>query len=158
MVDLVSLLGSLVDSKGKILVPGIYDSVTPLTPEEEKLYEKIDFDCEAFRQDSGCFDLIHKEKAAALMSRWRYPSLSVHGIQGAFDGAGAKTVIPRKVIGKFSIRVVPDQQPEVMEKLVREYLEMKFKERNSPNIMKSVVVEKCIQNHKNNLKNFYIKG
>lgn len=136
MVDLVSLLGSLVDSKGKILVPGIYDSVLPLTPEEEKLYEKIDFDCEAFREDSGCFDLIHKEKAAALMSRWRYPSLSVHGVQGAFDGAGAKTVIPRKVIGKFSIRVVPDQEPEMMEKLVREHLEVKFKERNSPNKMK----------------------
>ena len=25
-------------------------------------------------------------------------------ILGAFDGTGAKTVIPRKVIGKFSIR------------------------------------------------------
>lgn len=69
------------------------------------------------------------------MSRWRYPSLSVHGIQGAFDGEGAKTVIPRKVIGKFSIRVVPDQEPVMMEKLVREYLEKKFIERNSPNKM-----------------------
>ena len=27
----------------------------------------------------------------------RYPSLSLHGIQGAFSDAGAKTVIPRKV-------------------------------------------------------------
>ena len=34
---------------------------------------------------------------------------------GAFDGAGAKTVIPRKVIGKFSIRLVPDQLPDVVE-------------------------------------------
>ena len=31
------------------------------------------------------------------MARWRYPSLSLHGIQGAFSDAGAKTVIPRKV-------------------------------------------------------------
>ncbi len=44
MIDLVSLLNELVDGKGKILVPGIYDAVTPLTDEERKLYEPIDFD------------------------------------------------------------------------------------------------------------------
>ena len=60
------------------------------------------------------------------------------GIQGAFDGHGAKTVIPRKVIGKFSIRVVPDQDPIKIEKQVVEYLEKKFKERNSPNKAKLV--------------------
>jgi len=43
MVDLVYLLNELVDSKGKILVPGVYDSVKPLTDEEKKLYEPIDF-------------------------------------------------------------------------------------------------------------------
>ena len=52
------------------------------------------------------------------MHRWRYPSLSLHGIEGAFSDGGAKTVIPRKVIGKFSIRLVPDMDPEVVEKQV----------------------------------------
>lgn len=45
MVDCVSLLSELVDSKGKILVPGIYDSVSPLTEAEKKLYDNIEFDC-----------------------------------------------------------------------------------------------------------------
>jgi len=40
------------------------------------------------------------------MGRMRYPSLSLHGIEGAFSGVGAKTVIPAKVSGKFSIRFV----------------------------------------------------
>lgn len=53
-----------------------------------------------------------------LMHRWRYPSLSLHGIEGAFSEAGAKTVIPRKVIGKFSIRLVPDMDPKLVEKQV----------------------------------------
>lgn len=52
------------------------------------------------------------------MHRWRYPSLSLHGIEGAFSGSGAKTVIPRKVIGKFSIRLVPDMDPKVVEQQV----------------------------------------
>ena len=38
------------------------------------------------------------------MGRMRSPSLSIHGIEGAFSGAGGKTVIPAKVSGKFSIR------------------------------------------------------
>ena len=52
------------------------------------------------------------------MHRWRFPALSLHGIEGAFSDGGAKTVIPRKVIGKFSIRLVPDMDPKDVEKQV----------------------------------------
>ena len=58
------------------------------------------------------------------------------GIEGAFDGAGAKTVIPRKVIGKFSIRLVPDMLPSEVEKLVKTHLEKIHKDRGSPNSLK----------------------
>ena len=44
MADLVALLSTLADVKGNILVPGVNDSVRDLTPEEEKLYENLDFD------------------------------------------------------------------------------------------------------------------
>ena len=43
MADLVYLLDQLVDAKGKIQVPDVYHSVKPLTEEEKKLYEPIDF-------------------------------------------------------------------------------------------------------------------
>ena len=43
MADLVALLGKLLDNKGKILVDGVYDKVRAVTPEEEKLYESLDF-------------------------------------------------------------------------------------------------------------------
>lgn len=45
MSDLVALMNSLTDVKGNILVPGIMDDVAPVTPEEEKLYDNIDFCC-----------------------------------------------------------------------------------------------------------------
>ena len=92
-----------------------------------------------YLNESGCFKLIHDNKVDTLMHKWRYPSLSVHGVQGAFDGTGAKTVIPRKVIGKFSIRLVPDQDPIEIERLVVKYLDEKFKERKSPNKMKFAI-------------------
>lgn len=56
--------GSLVDKKGKIMIPGIYDSVAPLTDEEQNLYEKIEFDLEEYCQDSGVKKLLHGTKAS----------------------------------------------------------------------------------------------
>jgi len=138
MTDLIKLMGSLVDTQGKILVPGIYDSVAELTETETASYVPIDFNPSAYKADIGCSKLIHERKEDVLMHRWRYPSLSLHGIQGAFDGVGAKTVIPRSVIGKFSIRLVPDMLPEQVEKLVIDYITQKHTESGSPNIMKIV--------------------
>jgi len=65
----------------------------------------------------------------------RYPSLSIHGIEGAFYSAGAKTVIPAKVSGKFSIRLVPPQTPELVDPLVIEHLEKHFKTLGSKNTL-----------------------
>lgn len=73
-----------------------------------------------------------------LMHRWRFPSLSLHGIQGAFSEPGAKTVIPRKVSGKFSIRLVPDQTPDKVNQLVNDYLNKMWEQRESPNHMRVV--------------------
>ncbi len=54
---------------------------------------------------------------------------------GAFADPGSKTVIPRKVIGKFSIRLVPNQDPVEIEKLVNKYIKAKWVERGSANKM-----------------------
>lgn len=69
------------------------------------------------------------------MHRWRQPSLSLHGIEGAFSDPGSKTVIPRKVIGKFSIRLVPDMTPDKTFERVKAHLNKKWAARGSPNMM-----------------------
>nr|CAB3231965.1 cytosolic non-specific dipeptidase-like [Phallusia mammillata] len=136
MGDLIAIMSSLVDQKGKILIPGVCDTVAKVTPEELKSYDPIDFDLEEYKKDVGVKGLLHPSKKDILMHRWRYSSLSLHGIEGAFDGSGAKTVIPRKVIGKFSIRLVPDQQPRDIEKHVKAHCEKVFAARGSPNQLK----------------------
>ncbi|MFT7816297.1 beta-Ala-His dipeptidase-like [Arapaima gigas] len=136
MSDLTALLGDLLDHTGNILVPGINDSVTPLTEEERKLYTDLQFDVEEMKQEIGVQRFLQDTKEAVLMAQWRYPSLSIHGIEGAFSLPGSKTVIPRRVIGKFSIRQVPKMEPAVVEKQVTEHLHQMFAQRNSPNKLK----------------------
>jgi len=137
MSDLIHIMSSLADVNGKILIPGVCDSVRPVTDDEMKTYENIDFDPETFKNDIGCPSrLLRPTKEELLMNRWRFPSLSLHGIEGAFYGSGAKTVIPRKVIGKFSIRLVPDQTPDEVKKHVVAYIEKLHKDRGSPNKLK----------------------
>uniref|UniRef100_A0A1S4MXZ6 Peptidase M20 dimerisation domain-containing protein n=1 Tax=Pediculus humanus subsp. corporis TaxID=121224 RepID=A0A1S4MXZ6_PEDHC len=138
MPDLIYLLNTLVSKDGEILIDGLMKDVQPVTDEEKGLYNSIEFDLMDFKQSAGCTTVRHnEEKNTLLMHRWRNPSLSIHGIEGAFSGFGAKTVIPAKVVGKFSIRIVPNQTPEEVEKVVVDYLEKKWKERGSVNKMKA---------------------
>ncbi|KAL8182388.1 UNVERIFIED_CONTAM: Beta-Ala-His dipeptidase [Gekko kuhli] len=121
MSDLVALLDSLVDSSGHILIPGIYEDVANVTDEELKLYAPIDFNFDEHKANIGVKEFLHKTKEDILLNLWRNPSLSIHGIEGAFSEPGIKTVIPSKVIGKFSIRQVPNMNLSTVESQVLEH-------------------------------------
>ncbi|CAB4054117.1 CNDP2 [Lepeophtheirus salmonis] len=136
MTDLIALMDTLVDKDGKIGIEGIYDDVTELSSDESSLYTNIHFNLEEYKSSIGVNKLItNNDKMNTLMARWRYPSLSLHGIEGAFSEEGAKTVIPKKVGGKFSLRIVPNQTVENTVTCVKKHLEKEFNKLNSPNVM-----------------------
>lgn len=62
MTDLIHLMSKLVDTKGKILVPGISDRVRPVTEDEKKLYGPIEFDLSQFQKDAGAKGLLWTTK------------------------------------------------------------------------------------------------
>jgi Cys-Gly metallodipeptidase DUG1 len=136
MTDLARVMGSLVDTDGKILIPGIMEQVAPVTAEEHGLYDNIAFTMETLHDSLGSKTTIFDDKKSTLMARWRYPSLSLHGIEGAFSAPGAKTVIPAKVIGKFSIRTVPNMEIDKTNEVVCRYVEDVFKKLGSKNSLK----------------------
>ncbi|KAI5288278.1 hypothetical protein KEM54_005338 [Ascosphaera aggregata] len=133
MTDLVYLLSKLVDQQGKILIPGINEMVAPVTEDEKNLYSAISYSIDNLNESTGSKTHIFDSKERTLMGRWRYPSLSIHGVEGAFSAPGAKTVIPAKVIGKFSIRTVPDMQSDEVTRCVKEYVEAEAKKLNTKN-------------------------
>lgn len=72
--------------------------------------------------------------------------LFVNSLGAAFQ-PGAKTVIPGKVIGKFSIRIVPNQEPAEVEKLVFDYINQKVINKNNIiyyNIYMYIIFYLCI--------------
>lgn len=140
MTDLIKVMSSLVDVNGDIQIPGIKEMVAPVTQTEDSLYDNIEFDVNELNLASGSDTAIYQNKKDILMHRWRYPSLSLHGIEGAFSGSGAKTVIPSKVIGKFSIRTVPNIESAKLDQLVIDYCNEKFKELKSPNEFKTELI------------------
>ncbi|KAF4637836.1 hypothetical protein G7Y89_g250 [Cudoniella acicularis] len=136
MTDMVRILANLVDTDGKIQIPGLAELVAPLTEEEKALYSDIAFTMDDLYESLGSQTSIYPDKEKTLMARWRYPSLSVHGVEGAFSQPGAKTVIPAKVIGKFSIRTVPNMEPKDVDRLVYKYIDDQFKKLGSKNTLK----------------------
>ncbi|KAJ1507262.1 hypothetical protein HMI55_000841, partial [Coelomomyces lativittatus] len=133
MNDLVHVFSRLSDPKGKILIPGIHHSVAPLTENEKAMYQDLEFSQTTLTQAVGNSVALHNDPTSTLMHRWRFPSLSIHGVEGAFYGTGAKTVIPAKVVGKFSIRLVPNQTPEEISALTKQYIDQVFTELKSKN-------------------------
>nr|XP_057913328.1 cytosolic non-specific dipeptidase isoform X1 [Doryrhamphus excisus] len=140
MTDIVGLLDTLISPNGKILIPGIREAVAPLTDEEWKMYQDIQFDLDHYKSKIGVDQLMYSNKVDLLAHRWRYPTVSIHGIEGAFSDPGTKTVIPAKVTAKFSIRQVPNMDPVTVEKQVRDYLHSVFAKRKSPNTLKVTMV------------------
>src|SRR5258708_40137636 len=55
---------------------------------------------------------------------WVRPTFELNGIWGGYQGEGAKTVIPSKAFAKFSTRLVPNQDPGKIAKLVEKHIRM----------------------------------
>jgi len=126
MTDLIQLMSRLVTPQGDILIPGIQELVAPLGPGEKDRYDVLDYSIADVEHSAGASIALSNDKSTVLMGRMREPSLSLHGIEGAFSAPGGKTVIPARVSGKFSIRLVPDQTPDLVDPLVIKYLEAEF--------------------------------
>jgi len=127
MTDLINIMSKLVSTEGRILIPGVEEQVAIADEEEKEIYRSLDYSVQDVEEAAGGAIALSDDKVEVLMGRMRSPSLSLHGIEGAFSGVGAKTVIPAKVSGKFSIRLVPPQTPESVNPLVIQYIEEIFR-------------------------------
>ncbi|MEJ2367853.1 MAG: dipeptidase [Acidobacteriota bacterium] len=122
-VALAQIIAKLKDESGKILIPGFYDKVKAPTEAELKAWESLPFDEEHYRKtEVGSTVLTGEPGYSVLYRTWARPTLDVHGMPGGFTGAGAKTVIPARASAKISMRLVPDQDPNEVLGLFKDYV------------------------------------
>lgn len=119
---LIRLLDNLKDENGRITIPGFYDQVDEITPEDRALIS-FTFDAADYHQMTGGHPYGGEKNFTALERAWIRPTLEINGIHGGYTGTGFKTVIPAKAHAKISCRLVPHQDPSQIAELVAHYLQ-----------------------------------
>ncbi len=119
---LASVIASFHDSEGRIAIEGFYDNVRELSTAEQDEWARLPFADDAFLRETGAKGLEGETGFSTLERVWARPTLDCNGIIGGFTGDGAKTVLPAKAKAKFSCRLVPDQDPKIIEDLVLAHL------------------------------------
>lgn len=120
--EIARLVASLHDEDGRVNVPGFYDKVVPLSPEEREKLNAVPHDDEAYRQSLGLPGLFGEAGYTTVERIGARPTLEVNGMWGGFQGEGSKTVIPAEAHAKITCRLVPDQDPDEIGKLVAQAL------------------------------------
>ena len=119
-IELCRILAALKDENGRITVPGFYDKVRDLEPSERAEWASLPFDEEAFRRSVGSPGLSGEVGYTNLERRWARPTLDVNGMVSGYTGEGAKTVLPARASAKISCRLVPDQDPAEIARLLQQ--------------------------------------
>lgn len=119
---LIKIIAALKDDDGRVLIPGFYDDVVPLEDWEREQFAGLPFDEEEYRAYIGAPQLTGEADYTTLERRWARPTLDVNGIWGGYIGEGAKTVISADAGAKISARLVPNQDPDRIYKLIDSHL------------------------------------
>ena len=120
---LARMIASLHDESGHVTVPGFYEKVLPLTHDERAEIASLPFDEKEWLASTGS-PATHGEKGFSTLERvWARPTLDCNGIAGGFQGEGSKTIIPSRAMAKITCRLVPDQDPDEIARLVAAHLE-----------------------------------
>ncbi|BCX15606.1 MAG: hypothetical protein KatS3mg097_498 [Candidatus Parcubacteria bacterium] len=118
--DLFSKMKDL--KTGKILISGFYDDVRKIDNKEKRLLKLASQKVKDILKESKLYFLCSVDKKNPSFSTKIYPSLDVNGISSGYVGEGAKTIIPKEAIVKFSFRLIEYQKPEKIIKLVQNFI------------------------------------
>ena len=119
---LCDIVSGLQTSGGRIAIPGFYKRVREVSAEERR-YMALNGPTDKQLLSNAQTSRAWGERDYSLYERTTIrPSLTISGITGGYQGPGPKTIIPARVVAKLNLRLVPDQDPEEIERLVRKHI------------------------------------
>jgi acetylornithine deacetylase/succinyl-diaminopimelate desuccinylase-like protein len=119
---MIQILNSMRGSDGRILIEGFYDSVRDLSDAEKAQIDSLPFDEAEFMNRVGVSELFGEAGFSNPERIWTRPTLELNGIWGGFQGEGLKTVLPNKAHAKITCRLVADQDPEHINRLIETHI------------------------------------
>jgi acetylornithine deacetylase/succinyl-diaminopimelate desuccinylase-like protein len=119
---LCQLIGKLRDKNGRVAVPGFYDDVVPLSKFERQQAAALPFKASDYRKFLGVPKLFGEKGFTPLEQRSARPTLEINGLTSGYQGQGTKTIVPAWARAKITTRLVPNQKPEKIIKLMIRHL------------------------------------
>ncbi|SFB10423.1 Acetylornithine deacetylase/Succinyl-diaminopimelate desuccinylase [Lentibacillus halodurans] len=121
---LVWALNLLKDENEKILIPGFYDDIIPLTEEDQEMIEHYCLNEDFLLDHLDISNFVNGLEGEKLKVKHIFePTCNICGIQSGYTGEGSKTVLPSKAFAKVDFRLVPGQDPEKILRDLRNYLD-----------------------------------
>jgi len=124
---LAELIAKMHDERGRVTLPGFYDSVRPVTEQERADFARLPNDDAHYLAETGVPALWGEDGYISAERTGARPTLEVNGLLSGWTGPGSKTVLPAKAMAKISCRLVPDQTDDKVETQM-----IRFMEENAP--------------------------
>jgi acetylornithine deacetylase/succinyl-diaminopimelate desuccinylase-like protein len=119
---LARLLAGVRDDKGRIKIPGFYDGVEKLSKFERQQAARYPLKDAQLKKLMGSPQLFGEHGFTPTEQRSSRPTFEINGLTSGYQGAGSKTIVPSWARAKITCRLVPNQNPEHVRKVVVAHL------------------------------------
>jgi len=121
--ELCALINDCYDARtGRVKIPGFYHGVRRLSAVERRRLANAGFARRRFELAHGLSSVRFPDDVRLYAATTTAPTFEVHGLTGGYSGAGIKTIVPHQAEAKLSCRLVPDQTPERVFRLIERFV------------------------------------
>lgn len=119
---LARLLAKVRDDEGRVMIPGFYDDIVPLSKYERRQAARFPLSDKKLQNLLGVPEMFGERGFTAMERRSARPTFEINGLTSGYQGHGSKTIVPAVASAKITCRLVPNQRPAKIRKIVCEYL------------------------------------
>lgn len=120
---LVWALNSLKDVDENIKIKGFYDDVVPPSEGDKEMMAALPETADYYKERYGIKSFLkgYKQGPDLRIAEVFEPTCTICGLTSGYQGPGSKTILPSKASAKIDFRLVPNQKPEKVFKLIEDH-------------------------------------
>ena len=119
---LARLLARVRDAQGRVTIPAFYAGVAPLSKFERRQAARYPLKAAQLKKLLGPPQLFGERGFTPTEQRSARPTFEINGLTSGYQGEGSKTIVPAWARAKITCRLVPNQDPEHVRKIVVAHL------------------------------------